>query len=52
MKWIAVVCDEKVFKNVSERKDSSLDRGKNLNAFNVRVVQSKYKHVKVLYNGT
>lgn len=26
MKWIAVVCDEKVFKNVSERKGSSLDK--------------------------
>lgn len=26
--------------------------GKNLNAFNVRVVDSNYKHVKVLYNGT
>lgn len=57
MKWTAVVCDKKVqdrlFKNGEVKKETrSLTRGKNLNACNVSVVDSNYRHVKILYNGT
>lgn len=57
MKWTAVVCDKKVqdrlFKNGEVKIETrSLTKGKNLNSFNVSVVDSNYRHVKILYNGT
>lgn len=57
MKWTAVVCDKKVqdrlFKNGEVKIETrSLTKGKNLNSFNVSVVDSNYRHVKILCNGT
>lgn len=57
MKWTAVVCDKKIKARLFESGEVTIATrnqtvGKNLNEFNVRVVDYNYKHVKILYIGT
>lgn len=57
MKWTAVVCDKKIKARLFESGEVTIATrnqtvGKNLNEFNVRVVDYNYKHVKILHIGT